>query len=168
MTIPERDEDETENHSLPVEETIEVGEADQIENEPTKEDEEIVEMEENEVERDFNLDSNGFYIIESGQCEIKNRFDENFTLLTLFKDNYFGENKFFRTTDFTYYGDIYASGDHPVKISFISNENLRRIPLYEQELLLERLKSHNRENFTQLNHLVGRRYGATVETLNKY
>jgi len=71
----------------------------------------------------------GLSIIKGGQCVVKNPLD-NFEVTTLVENDIFGESKLFGIKGYDYFGDIIVKSEY-VKIWFISQKHIERIPKYD-------------------------------------
>ena len=72
----------------------------------------------------------GIYLIDSGQCSIMHPTDQ-FNAKTLRRWDFFGEIDMLKVVGYQYFGDIVVATDE-VTCFYISAENFKKIPVYEQ------------------------------------
>ena len=106
-------------------------------------------FENSNINFDFNID--GIYIINKGIWQVINRKD-NYTWCELFKGDCFGESEVLDIVDPTYFGDIFAKSD--VDVMFISYENLKKIPYFEFDSMINTMKG----KYKSVCYTITRRY----------
>jgi len=111
----------------------------------------------NKIGEQFNLESDGLYIILEGKCVIRNQRDLNIISQIQFPD-FFGESEIFGTVGYNFFGEIISAGSTELKCLFIDKEKFKKIPEFEQKKMKENCSRIN-TNLTKLVFQCCERYG---------
>eukprot|EP00347_Sterkiella_histriomuscorum_P006255 403353470 len=96
-------------------------------------------------------EADGIYIVDEGQCAIVNKSD-NFESKTLRRWDFFGECDLLKVIGVTCF--------------FISNENFKKIPVYEQHVM--KMYCQSREDISMIAYLYSNRYGVDIKQYANY
>ena len=114
--------------------------------------------------------------METGTCQILHRHDQ-FEVRELRNWDFFGEcdllkvivssliQSFTCLKGYTYFGDVVSKSDE-VRLLYISKDNFRKIPVYEQLVMKQYCQA--RQDIAMLSYMFSSRYNIDIKEYNSY